>query len=184
MRTSKDYPKKGSREVARKLQVNKTSFGFLIKTALLAVLFVNGVCSLVHAQPTNSVAGRWVWKEIARRNRPQTQFTLVINRVGNKVTGTYSVDQFVNGEWQGEDGNQTPFSGRINGGRVEIEFDPDATVPGYEQNVTYQPPADGRKPALAILTLQGRTVNWRSVMGRIEGVPARITLRREARPPR
>lgn len=162
--------------------MNRTSFGLLIKAALLVVVLLVGVDSPVFAQPGNDVAGRWVWKEVARRNQPQTQFTLVINRVGNKVTGTYSVDQFVNGEWQGEDGNQTPFAGRINGGRVEIEFDPDATVPGYEENVTYKPPTDGRKPALAVVTLQGRTVNWRSVTGHIQGVPARITLRREARP--
>ena len=149
-----------------------------------SILLLFAWTGTVNAQSVNSVSGRWVWKEVARRNQPQTQFTLVINRVGNKITGTYSVDQFVNGEWQGEDGNQTPFSGRINGGRVEIEFDPDATVPGYEQNVTYKPPTDGRKPALAVVTLQARTVSWRSVTGRIEGVPARITLRREARPRR
>lgn len=164
--------------------MNKASFSFLLKTGLLAVVFAIGVGSPVYAQPGNDVAGRWVWREVARRNQPQTQFTLVINRVGNKVTGTYSVDHFVNGEWQGEDGNQTPFSGRINGGRVEIEFDPDATVPGYEENVTYKPPTGGRKPALAVLTLQGRTANWRSVTGRIESVPSRVTLRREARPRR
>jgi hypothetical protein len=162
--------------------VKKNSFGFLVSVILPAVVLLIAFDSPVSAQPTNSVAGRWVWKEVARRNQPQTQFTLVINRVGNKVTGTYSVDHFVNGKWQGEDGNQTPFSGRINGGRVEVEFDPDATVPGYEENVTYKPPTDGRKPALAVMTLQGSTVSWRSVTGRIEGVPARITLRREARP--
>ena len=137
-----------------------------------------------NAQPADGLSGRWVWKEVARRNQPQTQFTLVINRVGNKVTGTYSVDQFVNGEWQGEDGNQTPLAGRVNRGRVEIEFDPEATVPGYEENVTYQRPTDGRKSAQAVVTLQGRTLNWRLLTGRIEGVPARITLRREAQPRR
>ena len=164
--------------------MKKNFLGFLVSVILPALVLLIALDSAVYAQPTNSVAGRWVWKEVARRNQPQTQFTLVINRVGNKVTGTYSVDHFVNGKWQGEDGNQTPFSGRINGGRVEIEFDPDATVPGYEENVTYQPPTDGRKPALAVMTLQGSTVSWRSVTGRIEGVPARVTLRRETRPRR
>ena len=164
--------------------MKKNFLGFLVSVILPAVVLLIAFDSAVSAQPTNSVAGRWVWKEVARRNQPQTQFTLVINRVGDKVNGTYSVDHFVNGKWQGEDGNQTPFSGRINGGRVEIEFDPDATVPGYEENVTYKPPTDGRKPALAVMTLQGSTVSWRSVTGRIEGVPARITLRREARPRR
>lgn len=164
--------------------MNKTSSNLLIKTALLALVFVIGVSPTVYAQPGNAVAGRWVWKEAARRNQPQTQFTLVIKRVRDRVSGTYSVDQFINGEWQGEDGNQTPFAGRINGGRVEIEFDPDATVPGYEENVTYKPPTDGSKPSLAVLTLLGRTLNWRLVTGRLEGVPARVALRREARPPR
>ena len=59
----------------------------------------------INAQPSRNVAGRWVWKEVARRNQPQTQFTLVITRLGDKVKGTYSVDQFINGKWQGEDGN-------------------------------------------------------------------------------
>lgn len=101
---------------------------------ITAALSIAAGC--VYAQPASGLAGRWVWKEMARRNQPQTQFTLVITRAADKVTGTYSVDQFINGEWQGEDGNQTPFVGRIIRGGAEIEFDPDATVPGYEQNVT------------------------------------------------
>ncbi|HKO61982.1 MAG TPA: hypothetical protein VJV03_12540 [Pyrinomonadaceae bacterium] len=156
----------------------------MIKTTLLAVVFVIGVSPTVYAQRGNAVAGRWVWKAPARRNQPQTQFTLVIKRAGDKVSGTYSVDQFINGEWQGEDGNQTPFAGRLNRGRLEIEFDPDATVPGYQENVTYKPPTDDRKPSLAVLTLQGRTLNWRLLTGRIQGVPGKITLKREARPGR
>jgi hypothetical protein len=131
------------------------------------------------AQPAERIAGRWVWKEVARRNKPQTQFTLVVNRNGNVVHGVYSVDQFINGEWQGEDGNQTPFRGRVVGNTVEIEFDPDATVPGYEQNVSYKPPVDGRTPNRATLRLSGGTLLWRSTKGRIEGVPLRATLRRE-----
>ena len=164
--------------------MNKTLSNLLIKTTLLAVVFVLGVSPTVYAQRSNAVAGRWVWKEAARRNQPQTQFTLVIKRVRDRVSGTYSVDQFINGEWQGEDGNQTPFTGRFNRGRVEIEFDPDATVPGYQENVTYKPPTDGRKPSLAVLTLQGRTLNWRILTGRIDGVPGVVNLIREARPRR
>ena len=62
------------------------------------------------------------------------------------VSGTYSVDDFVNGRWLGEDGNQTPFRGEERDGKVLVEFDPAATVPGYTENVTYKAPADGRKP--------------------------------------
>jgi hypothetical protein len=164
--------------------VNKTLSNFLIKTTLVAAVLLIGISPTVYAQTANAVAGRWVWKETARRNQPQTQFTLVIRRIGDKVSGTYSVDEFINGKWQGEDGNQTPFAGRVIRGRVEIEFDPDATVPGYEENVIYKPPTDGRKPSLAVLTLQGRMLNWRLLTGRVEGLPGQVALRREARRPR
>jgi hypothetical protein len=125
-----------------------------------------------------------VWKQVARKNKPQTQFTLVISREGDVVRGVYSVDDFINGEWQGEDGNQTPFRGRIAGRRIHIEFDPSATVPGYEQNVTYKaPPADGRKASVAVLMFKDGKLLWRLVQGRpIESVPGKFVLHRERRP--
>jgi hypothetical protein len=149
---------------------------------LAAVFFF--IAGSVHPQGVSAVSGRWVWKEVARKNKPQTQFTVVINRKGDVIRGTYSVDEFINGEWQGEDGNQTPFRGRvISRGVVEIEFDPSATAPGYEQNVTYKAPTDGRKPSVAVLTFKGGTLLWRLAHGsRIHGVPAKLTLHRERQP--
>lgn len=149
------------------------------RTCLAAVvLFL--IAGSVNSQ---SVAGRWVWKEVARKDKPQTQFTLVIHREGNAVRGTYSVDEFINGDWQGEDGNQTPFRGHVAGGRIKIEFDPSATFPGYEKNVTYKDPTDGRKASVAALTMKGRTLIWQLVDGsRIERVPIKVVLRRELRP--
>ena len=136
-----------------------------------------------HAQTAQSVSGRWQWKERAIKNKPQRQFTLVIQGSGKIVRGTYSVDEFINGDWQGEDGNQTAFRGQIQGKLIKIEFDPMATAPGYEQNVTYKPPADGRKPSVAFLTISGRTLLWRFIAGEsITGVPSRLTLHRERRP--
>jgi hypothetical protein len=121
-----------------------------------------------------------MWKQVARKNKPQTQFTIVIKHKGEVVRGTYSVDEFINGKWQGQDGNQTPFLGRLKGSTVEIEFDPSATVAGYEQNVTYTPPKDGRKPSTAAITVNGPTLEWRVVKGPgIDGVPARLVLKRE-----
>ena len=109
-----------------------------------------------------------------------SQFTIVIKHKGDVVSGTYSVDEFINGKWQGEDGNQTPFSGRVKGATVEIEVDPSATVAGYEENVTYTPPTDGRKPSTAVITLNGPTLQWRLVRGPgIDGVPASVVLKRE-----
>lgn len=136
----------------------------------------------VSSQTLPSINGKWVWKEPARRNKPQVQFTLAIQRNGDVVSGVYSVDEFINGRWQGEDGNQTPFQGRVNGNTIQIEFDSRATVPGYQQNVTYAAPSDGREPATAVLTVSGQTLRWR-LSGRsgIEGVPARLALRREQR---
>jgi len=146
------------------------------RLALAAMLLLSGAAE-VYSQ--TSLAGRWVWKQSVQRNKSQVQFSLVIHREGNRIRGVYSVDEFINGEWQGEDGNQTPFRGRVTRAGAEIEFDPDATVPGYEQNVRYTPPTDGRKPAVAILTLRGGTLLWRTVEGTIERVPAQVTLRRE-----
>lgn len=142
--------------------------------AVLVLLVVSG-----QSQTTQTVTGRWMWKETPGRNKPQTQFTVVIERAGNTVRGTYSVDEFINGEWQGDDGNQTPFVGRIKGSTARIQFDPMATAPGYEQNVTYRAPTDGRKPSEAILSLKGRQLLWRFVRRtRITNVPARLWLHR------
>jgi hypothetical protein len=152
------------------------------RLCLLAAVFFF-IAGPAHPQGVRAVSGRWVWKEVARKNKPQTQFTLVISREGDVVRGVYSVDEFVNGEWQGEDGNQTPFRGRVARRRVQIEFDPAATVPGYEKNVTYKAPADGRKASAAVLTLKGGILLWRLVNGDpIERVPAKLVLHRERRP--
>lgn len=134
----------------------------------------------IYPQTASALSGRWVWKQGARKNKPRTQFTLVINHKGEVLRGTYSVDEFINGKWQGEDGNQTPFRGRVKGSKVEIEFNPSATVAGYEQNVTYARPSDGSKPSTAVITLNGPTLQWQLVSGPgIEGVPRKLILQRE-----
>jgi hypothetical protein len=97
--------------------------------AIAIVLFSAG---LSYPQGAGSVSGRWVWNGPARTNKQQVQFTLTIDRMGDVVRGIYSVDEFINGRWQGEDGNQTPFRGRVKGNTIQIEFDPLATVPGYQ----------------------------------------------------
>ena len=158
----------------------------LAKTSIFGcrLLFVSAVLLLtsatIYTQTPSAFSGRWVWKQVARKNKPQTQFTLVIDRKGDVVSGIYSVDEFINGKWQGEDGNQTPFLGRVKGSTIELEFDPSATVAGYEQNVKYAAPADGRQPSTAILTLNGPTLTWRLVKAPgIDGVATRLTLTRE-----
>ncbi|HVQ39066.1 MAG TPA: hypothetical protein VMS31_16125 [Pyrinomonadaceae bacterium] len=160
------------------MQHAKTRKLVLRLSFVVAILLVSA--APIFTQTASAVSGRWVWKQVARKNKPQTQFTLVIHHQGNKVHGVYNVDEFINGKWQGEDGNQTPFSGRVNGSIVEIEFDPSATVPGYQENVTYAAPTDGRKPSGATLTLSGPALIWKVVTPPgIEGVPDRLTLKRE-----
>jgi hypothetical protein len=159
----------------------------LMKISIQRINTVICVCAvlilLAITGQAQSFTGRWQWKERAVKNKPQRQFTVVINRTGNTVRGTYSVDEFINGDWQGEDGNQTAFRGRIDGKTLRIEFDPMATVPGYEQNVRYKAPTDGRQPSIAAVTRVGSNLSWQHVSGDpISGVPARVTLRREARP--
>lgn len=154
----------------------------IIRKLILAVAFVIVLAGSSQAQTAQSVTGRWQWKERAVKNKPQTEFTLVISGKGKSVRGTYSVDEFINGTWQGEDGNQTPFSGKMESKGMRIEFDPMATAPGYEQNVTYTPPADGRNPSVAFLSFSRGTLLWRFISGeRIAGVPGRMTLTREGR---
>jgi hypothetical protein len=159
----------------------------VIAIPLLSSMSANARGTLT-TQATTSPEGRWIWKQAARKNKPQAQFTITIKRQGNHpgsrpgdiVSGVYSVDEFINGKWQGEDGNQTPFRGEVNGNTVRIEFDPSATVPGYQENVIYAAPTDGRKPSISVLTLSGKTLLWRMVSGpKVEGVPARFTLRRD-----
>ncbi len=150
---------------------------------VLAGAFMLLLAGSVQPQSIGAVSSRWVWKEIAGRDKPQTQFSIMIRREGNVASGVYSVDEFINGKWQGEDGNQTAFLGRINGKTLHIKFDPRATVPGYEENVNYRAPFDGRQPSIAVLNLRGSTLLWRLASGaRIEGVPDRLTLHRERRP--
>ena len=149
----------------------------------LLVLVILCIAASAHPQAVSPISGRWVWKEIARKDQPQIRFTLVIRRQGNLLRGVYSVDEFVNGEWQGEDGNQTPFQGRVTGGKIRIEFDPSATVPGYEKNVNYKAPTDGRKASIAVLTFNDGKLLWHLVDGsRIEGLPDKLALSREVRP--
>lgn len=148
----------------------------------LASILILLFAALVQAQGIGVVDGRWAWQETARKDKPQTQFSISIRRQGNVVSGVYSVDEFINGEWQGEDGNQTAFVGRIKGNTMLIKFDPDATVPGYQENVIYRAPARGR-PSSATLTLKGQTLLWRFTNGRrIVEVPDKLTLRREPHP--
>jgi hypothetical protein len=160
------------------LRFARIGYGPLIVSGVLLLFLV----SAFPQSSSRNVNGRWVWKEIARNNKPQRQFRIVIRQDGNALKGIYSVDEFINGEWQGEDGNQTPFIGNLKGNQMQIEFDPLATEPGYEQNVSYVAPSNGRKPSLAVITRTGSNLRWRVVRGPgIRGVPKNIVLKQERR---
>jgi hypothetical protein len=150
------------------------------KTKLIAQLCIVTLLLLAFAAAgTAQTRQRWSWKEAAVKNKPQTQFSLSIQRRGNRIWGVYSVDRFINGEWQGEDGNQTPFVGTVKNGLMRIEFDPSATVPGYQQNVKYTKPRDGRTPTIATLKPEGKALIWTLIEGQeIEGLAKRIKLTR------
>lgn len=162
--------------------MSRSESGATVFRVFLAVAFILFAGVSICAQSISTLDGQWVWKEPERKNKPQVQFTLTIRRKGDVIRGVYSVDKFIDGVWQGEDGNQTPFQGRAKGDTSQIEFDPSATVPGYQENVTYSAPSDGRKPSIATITLNGQTLLWRVTSGpRIEGVPSRLALRRKRR---
>ena len=148
----------------------------LILQSAVAITLLLVIAGLAQAQ---TITGRWEWHEVAVKNQPQTRFSLMITRKANVVRGVYSVDEFINGEWQGEDGNQTPFLGVVKNTNITLQFDPLATVPGYQQNVNYKAPYAGRQPSIARLVLSGRTLRWQIISGAgIEGLPNKLALRR------
>ena len=148
----------------------------LILQSAVPLVLLLVIAGLTQAQ---TITGRWEWHEVAVKNQPQTRFSLMITRKANVVRGVYSVDEFINCEWQGEDGNQTPFLGVVKGKNITLQFDPLATVPGYQQNVNYRAPHDGPQPSIARLVLSGRTLRWQIISGAgIEGLPNKLALRR------
>lgn len=108
--------------------------------------------------------GNWESDFFNKKGENYTQLTLFIKQTGDTINGTYSVNDYVGGEWQGEDGNQTPFTGTMKDGKFEIKFDVNAAVPGYEENVKYKEPTEG-KPSTATLTMEGGKMKWKLTSG-------------------
>ncbi len=120
--------------------------------------------------------GKWESEFFNKKGESYTQFTMFIKQDGETINGTYSVDDFVGGEWQGEDGNQTPFTGTLKDKTAEIKFDVNATVAGYEENVKYKEPTGG-KPSTATLTLDGGKIKWKHANGEaVAETPKEIVL--------
>jgi hypothetical protein len=121
-------------------------------------------------------SGNWDSAEYDKKGNEYTQLSLFIKQTGETVTGTYSVVGFIGKEPQIEDGNQTPFTGTIKDGVASIKFDTVATVAGYEENVKYKEPADG-KPSTATLTLSGDNLQWKMTGGDTStGLPKEVSL--------
>lgn len=124
--------------------------------------------------------GNWDSDKLNTNGNKHTGFSLFIMQVGDKIKGTYSVVDYIDGEPQIEDGNQTPFTGTVKNDTAEIKFDPDATVPGYEEKVEYKDPAGGKKPATATMTISGDSLMWKTTSGEISGgLPKEIKLMRD-----
>lgn len=113
-------------------------------TRFLTVLLV--VPIVLGAVPKYTLSGTWEWTEHRRGPKPQLAFSIDVHTSKAKVWGTYSLATAIDGTWQVEDGNQTPFLGKLTNGVAKVEFDPAATVPGYEEHVTYKPPSSGNPP--------------------------------------
>lgn len=123
-----------------------------------------------------NLAGNWKSEFFNKKGEAYTQLTLNIEQTGETVSGIYSVDDYIGDQWQGEDGNKTPFTGTVKDGVATIKFDINATVPGYEENVKYKEPTDG-KPSTATLTMNSNKLNWKLASGESPmEVPKEITL--------
>lgn len=128
---------------------------------------------------TAKFGGNWDSDRLNVKGEEHTEFSLFITQVGDKIEGSYSVIDFVAGEPQIEDGNQTPFVGTVKNGVAEIKFDPENVVPGYEENVMYVEPPNG-KPATATLTMSGNSLTWKTTGGAVSGnVPKEIKLTKD-----
>lgn len=134
------------------------------------------------AEKPANLAGNWDSEKLNVKGDKRTEVSLFIKQDGEKISGTYSVVDFIGDEPQVEDGNQTPFAGTIKGSVATIKFDPEATVAGYEENVRYKEPADGRKPATATLTLSGKDLQVNITSGEFSSdVPKKITFQKSKR---
>lgn len=124
--------------------------------------------------------GNWDSDKLNAKGEEHTEFSLLITQVGDKIEGSYSVTHFIADEPETEDGNQTPFVGTVKNNVAEIKFDPENTVPGYEEKVMYVEPPDGKKPSTATITISGNALTWKTTSGAINGdVPKDIKLTRD-----
>jgi hypothetical protein len=113
---------------------------------------------------TTNFSGNWDSEHFNKEGNKYTQLSLMIKQKGETINGTYSIVDYIGKEPQVEDGNQTPFTGTVKDNVATIKFDPDATVPGYEENVKYKEPASG-KPATATLTFSDNKLQWKLTSG-------------------
>ena len=152
----------------------------VIKVCCLLALVVSSAAGSIHGQG-GGMAGLFKEKELEYSSKPQTQLTVYVQIEGNIVTGDFSVDEMVNGVRQGQgDIWRIPFSGRLEGVRARVKYNPAVTSRGPDRDLAYKPPTDGTKPGVATLTLKGGdTLVWNWVSGaKIKGVSARVFLRR------
>jgi hypothetical protein len=163
--------------------MNMRRYPTVKRTGLRTLLFL-ALCAIPLSSPAvawpespDPLAGYWEWKGPVDAHKHHMEFTIWIDRDGDAIKGTYSVNEFVGTKWLGEDGNQTPFRGELRDGTISIEFDTTATVPGYEEHVTYKAPEDGRQPSTATIVPKGAMLEWTRVGGDpIEGIPDMLTL--------
>ena len=124
-------------------------------------------------------SGFWDSEKLNVKGDKWTQVSLNVKQNGDKISGIYSVVDYIGDEPQVEDGNQNPFIGTIKDGTATIKFDPDNVQPGYEENVQYKEPADGKAPATATFTMSGKDLTVNITSGEFaERVPKKITFKK------
>ena len=150
-----------------------------VRCLVLLTLLASTSVLPAQSKKASRVGGTWKWVGKRNKQKEHTEFTLNIVQKGSSLTGTYSVDYFIDGEWQGEDGNQTPFRGSMRGAVGVIEFDREATVPGYTESVKYERPKDRAKIGFAAVKLANGRLHWTHSRGpAIEDVPRKAVLSR------
>lgn len=97
---------------------NKNKIFILFAFFLLVLSFsVSGT-----AQNIKNGESSWFWRSKAGKDNLSFQFALFLKIKGKKASGALQFRNLDNGEWNGGDGEMTPFIGRVIGNVIKIEF--------------------------------------------------------------
>lgn len=152
-------------------------FGYTTKiTVLLAIL---ACCpAAFEAQKIEDGKSFWYWRTKPDKDNLSFQFSVSLTIKGKKASGFLGSRGLENGEWNGGDGQVTPFVGRVVGDVIRIEYD-NADWRNGESDDAVRPylRPDRKTRFTAELRFRGEFVEFLQIRGRsASAYPARMLL--------